>query len=114
MGVDRFPRGVTKSRARELRQRTTPEEQLLWRRLRNRQLGAVFRRQQPLGFYFADFACFEHKLIIELDGSQHADSAYDAVRDADLQARGFRILRFWNNEVRDNLNGVLEQIAEAL
>lgn len=114
MGVDRFPRGVTKSRARELRRASTPEERLLWSRLRNRQLGAVFRRQQPLGFYFADFVCLEHKLVIELDGSQHAGSEYDAVRDAALQARGFRVLRFWNNEVRGNLNGVLERIAEAL
>ncbi|WP_322618619.1 endonuclease domain-containing protein [Deinococcus terrestris] len=105
---------MTKSRARELRRRSTPEERLLWSRLRNRQLGAVFRRQQPLGFYFADFACLEHKLIVELDGSQHTNSAYDAVRDADLRARGFRVLRFWNNEVRDNLDGVLERIAGAL
>ncbi|GAA5512843.1 uncharacterized protein HI_1162 [Deinococcus carri] len=92
----------------------TPEEQLLWGRLRANQLGVAFRKQQALGFYFADFVCLERKLVIELDGSQHAESEYDAVRDAELTARGFRVLRFWNNEVRNNLPGVLERIAEAL
>ncbi len=92
----------------------TPEERLLWGRLRNGQLGVAFRKQQPLGFYFADFVCFERHLVLELDGSHHAGSEYDAVRDTELTARGFRVLRFWNNEVRENLEGVLERIAEAL
>ncbi|GBF06327.1 protein of unknown function DUF559 [Deinococcus aerius] len=92
----------------------TSEEQLLWSRLRAGQLGVAFRKQQPLGFYLADFVCFEKKLVIELDGGHHAGSEYDIVRDAELTARSFRVLRFWNNEVRDNLDGVLARIAEAL
>jgi very-short-patch-repair endonuclease len=91
----------------------TPEEQRLWGCLKRNQLGAAFRKQQALGFYFADFVCLEHKLVIELDGSQHSGSEYDAVRDAELTARGFRVLRFWNNEIRSNLPGVLERINQA-
>ncbi len=92
----------------------TSEERLLWGRLRSGQLGVAFRKQQALGFYFADFVCLERQLVIELDGSQHAGSPYDAVRDAELQARGFTVLRFWNFEVRNNLDDVLKRIAEAL
>lgn len=82
--------------------------------MRAGQLDAAFRKQQALGFYFADFVCFEKKLVIELDGGHHAGSEYDAVRDAELSARGFTVLRFWNSEVRDNLDGVLARIVEAL
>ncbi|MDL2344500.1 endonuclease domain-containing protein [Deinococcus sp. MIMF12] len=113
--MDRFPRQEGTKRARALRQRSTPQEELLWRHLRaGRMLGVKFKRQQPLGFYIADFVALERKLIVEVDGSQHAGSNYDTVRDAELTARGFRILRFWNNEVTDNLEGVLERIAGAL
>lgn len=114
MDMERFSRDEQNRRARELRRNMTPEEVLLWNRLRAGQLGVAFRKQQPLGFYFADFVCFEKKLVIELDGSQHAGSEYDAVRDAELTARGFRVLRFWNNEIRDNIEGVLERIKEAV
>ncbi|WP_442877197.1 endonuclease domain-containing protein [Deinococcus sp. YIM 134068] len=100
-------------KARDLRGRQTPEEQMLWRALRNRFLTLKFRRQQPIGPYIADFVCYEAHLVIELDGSQHAEEAaraYDAVRTEFLEAGGFKVLRFWNNEVRFNLEGVLEVI----
>lgn len=88
---------------------------MLWQHLRaGRLLGVKFKRQQPLGFYIADFVALERGLVIELDGSHHAGSEDDAVRDAELRARGFTVLRFWNNEVTDNLDGVLARIAEAL
>ncbi len=88
---------------------------LLWMYLRRRQLnGAHFRKQCPIGPYIADFACLEAKLIIELDGSQHADSATDAVRDAWFTAHGYRVLRFWNNDVLQNTDGVFLTITEAL
>lgn len=92
----------------------TPEEHALWARLKQNQLGCAFRRQQPLGFYIADFICFEKSLVIEVDGVQHLNNPNDAVRDEYLQARGFRVLRFWNAEVRDDLESVLGRIVEAL
>ncbi len=104
-------------KARELRRNQTPEEQVLWRALRNRFLNVKFRRQWPIGGYIVDFVCFEAKLIVELDGSQHAEEAaraYDAVRTEFLEAAGFTVIRFWNNEVRENLDGVLETIQRNL
>jgi very-short-patch-repair endonuclease len=87
-------------RAREMRRDPTDAEKRLWRLLRDRRLGQIkFRRQEQLGRYVVDFVCFEQKLIIELDGGQHAESAYDAQRDAWLASCGFTVLRFWNNEV---------------
>ncbi|PNY80725.1 endonuclease domain-containing protein [Deinococcus koreensis] len=108
-------RAVTRAtvRARELRRTQTPEEQMLWRVLRNRFQHVKFRRQWPVGGYIVDFVCFEAQLIIELDGSQHAEEsgrAYDAVRTEFLQAGGFKVLRFWNNETRTNLEGVVQAI----
>lgn len=67
-----------------------------------------------MGFYFADFVCFEHQLVIELDGAYHEGSEYDLVRDEYLCARGFRVLRFWNHQVRDDLPSVLSSIRQAL
>ncbi|WP_342586164.1 endonuclease domain-containing protein [Mesorhizobium hungaricum] len=79
--------------------------------LRNRQLnGLKFKRQVPLDGYILDFACFEARLIIEVDGSQHADSQGDVARDRHFEMRGFRILRFWNEEVERNLDAVCEAI----
>ena len=89
----------------------------MWTALRTGQTGVKWKRQQPLGFYIADFVCFERGLILELDGSQHAEEAgraYDAVRTEYLEGRSFRVLRFWNSEVRGNLAGVLEMILGAL
>ncbi|QJB68271.1 endonuclease domain-containing protein [Parasphingorhabdus halotolerans] len=101
--------------ARSLRREMTSQERMLWNRLRNRQLGGFkFRNQQPIGPFVGDFVCQDEKLIIEADGSQHAGSAYDQKRDARLKSRGYSILRFWNNEIDKNLQGVLEAILEAL
>ncbi|WP_343757932.1 endonuclease domain-containing protein [Deinococcus depolymerans] len=100
--------------ARMLRRRMTPEEILLWQHLRRKQLGVTFRRQEPMGRYVADFVCYERTLVIELDGSQHLNSDTDRERDADMLDHGFQTLRFWNNEVRSNLPGVLERIQQVL
>jgi very-short-patch-repair endonuclease len=101
--------------ARRLRKNSTIAEAKLWRRLRARELnGFKFVRQEPVGRYVADFICREHKLIIEVDGGQHADSKRDIVRDAWLREHHYRVLRFWNNDVIGNLEGVLEAILEAV
>jgi dTMP kinase len=100
--------------ARTMRQQPTPPERQLWRALQSKSLaGLKFRRQAPIGRYIVDFCCHEAKLIIELDGVTHIDPAADAARDAWLQGRGFQILRFWNNEIMANLEGVLQTILAA-
>ena len=106
----------TLQKAQALRQNRTNAEGLLWHYLRNKQLaGHKFRRQQPIGPYIADFACLSEKLLIELDGGQHAErTASDARRDGFLQEKGYRVLRFWNHEVFENCFGVLESIYAAL
>lgn len=73
-----------------------------------------FRRQVPIDDFIVDFVCFEQKLIIEIDGGQHLDNKIDVMRDAKLKALGFRVLRFWNNEVNNNFNGVMEVILQQL
>ncbi|MCP5371393.1 MAG: endonuclease domain-containing protein [Hyphomicrobiales bacterium] len=102
------------SRARALRRRSTEAEKRLWHRLRDRQLhGLKFRRQVPVGTYVVDFLCYENRVVVELDGGQHGDESTrrrDAVRTSFLQERGFRVLRFWNNDVLENLEGVLQAI----
>jgi very-short-patch-repair endonuclease len=102
--------------ARELRRTMTEAERHLWRYLRHRQLDECrFRRQAPIGPYIVDFVCFERRLIVELDGGQHAvqiDS--DALRTEWLNSRGFRVLRFWNNLVFEDREAVLEAIWNAL
>ena len=87
-------------RARELRNNTTDAERVLWRALRGRQLdGFRFRRQVPIGSYIADFVCPQAKLVVELDGGQHAEQTqYDAMRTAALQSLGYRVLRYWNDD----------------
>src|SRR5690606_27853089 len=90
----------------------TPSEKKLWSALRDRRFAAYkFRRQVPVGPYVADFICFEARLIVELDGSQHAQSAHDATRDAWLANQDFLVKRFWNDEVVRNLDSVLDTIA---
>lgn len=98
--------------AKNLRRRQTDAENLIWRHLRAKQLeGCKFRRQEPIGNYIVDFVCFEKKIIIEVDGGQHAiESREDKERDSLLKNDGFLILRFWNNEVLQNIEGVLEVI----
>ena len=102
--------------ARGLRRRQTDAERRLWFRLRDRRLlGVKFSRQVPIGLYVVDFCCRERKLIIELDGGQHADmAARDAGRTEYLARLRYRVLRFWNNEVLGNTEGVLETIAREL
>lgn len=102
--------------ARSLRREMTDAERLLWRYLRRRQMaGCRFRSQHPVGSYVADFICLEARLIIELDGGQHAGhQRHDQQRTDWLQGQGYRVARFWNNEVLANIDGVMERIACAL
>ena len=107
-------RGLT-GVARKLRKDSTDTEQRLWGHLRNRQIeGFKFRRQQPVGRYVVDFVNLERKVIIELDGGQHNLVPGDKVRDKWLRAEGYKVLRFWNNQIFDHLEGVLETIRNAL
>ena len=110
------PPRVLRDRARDLRANETDAERILWTRLRGRQLeGAKFRRQQPIGPFVADFCCMERGLVIEIDGGQHAtDTAADEQRTALLAAEGYRVLRFWNNDVMKDINAVLQVIQQAL
>lgn len=95
--------------ARRLRRKSTEAERLLWSRIRSRQLGVKFVRQFPLGPYIADFACRTAHVVIDLDGGQH-EAAIDAPRTVVIEAYGYRVIRFWNNDVLENLEGVLERI----
>ena len=101
--------------ARTLRRDMTDVERKLWSGLRGEQLGVKFRRQHPLGNYIADFACLEPKLVVELDGSQHADNAaYDLARDAFFKAQGFTVMRFPSNAPFQNFDGVMSTILHQL
>ena len=101
--------------AKQLRRNMTDAELLLWRYLRgHRLLGAKFKRQQPLGNYIVDFVCFEAKVVVEVDGGQHLDSEQDQQRDIWLRSHGFKVLRFWNNEVLEQVEAVLERIFQVL
>jgi very-short-patch-repair endonuclease len=103
----------TVHRAKQLRRESTDAEQRLWRGLREAFPEAKFRRQSPVGPYIADFLSFRHKLIVEVDGGQHSPDV-DARRTAFLKREGYRVLRFWNNEVLENTDGVLQAIGLAL
>jgi very-short-patch-repair endonuclease len=107
-----------RKKARQLRANATDPEVRLWRHLRRSPLlGSHFRRQVPIGPYVADFACMAARLIIEVDGSQHGDAALkarDDVRTRWLEREGYRVLRFWNNELSENIKGVLEAIHAAV
>ena len=109
---------LARDRARELRQRQTPAELALWVILRERRLeGLKFRRQYPIGIFIVDFCCRERKLIVELDGDVHdtnTQQAWDENRDAYLQQRGFKVLRFRNEMVFDEPDRVLQQLVETL
>lgn len=101
--------------ARKLRNAPTEAEKRLWPHLRTRRFeGAKFTRQFPIGDFIADFACRSLRLAIELDGGQHADSLTDANRTRVIEAHGYRVIRFWNNEVLGNIEGVLTMIAEEI
>jgi very-short-patch-repair endonuclease len=97
--------------ARRLRANQTDAETVLWNRIRNRQVdGHKFVRQVPILGYICDFVCRERRLIVEVDGGQHNESAADVIRDRRLTEDGYRVLRFWNNDVLGNIEGVLTAI----
>jgi very-short-patch-repair endonuclease len=105
----------TLASAKRLRREMTDAERKLWGALRSSKLeGAKFRRQQPIGPFVADFVCQRHRLIVEADGGQHVASNTDDRRTAFLESKGYRVLRFWNNEIMSNLDGVADVIAAAL
>lgn len=101
-------------KARKLRNNLTDSEKFLWYILRANNLGFKFRHQALIGKYIVDFVCYEKNLIIEIDGGQHAGSQSDKARDEWLRSQGFEVLRFWNNEVLENREGVLSKISEHL
>ena len=102
--------------AKSLRKRSTEAEKIVWQKIRAGQLnGFKFKRQQPIGPYIVDYVCFEKNLIIEIDGGQHAvEKDKDIKRDTWLQSEGFVVTRFWNNEIFENLEGVLETIIKKI
>jgi len=108
-------KSMLRQRAKNLRKQSTETERHLWYNLRANRLGVKFKRQVLIGTYIVDFVCLQKQLIIELDGSQHFDNQkYDMERTAWLNARGFKVLRFWNNEVLQQTTSVIEIIMQAL
>ena len=101
--------------AKTLRKKSTDAENVLWKQLRRKQLeGLKFRRQQPIDNYVVDFVCFKKRIVIEVDGGQHSiERDKDSERDNYLVINGFKVLRFWNNEVLQNIEGVLEMIRKS-
>jgi very-short-patch-repair endonuclease len=98
----------TKHNAIQLRKKLTPAERKLWARVRNDQLGVTFRRQHAIGNFIPDFVCIEKKLILELDGSQHLEQVeYDSERTKYFETLGYKVIRFWNNDVMKNIDSVL-------
>jgi very-short-patch-repair endonuclease len=111
----RGPKTSKTIRSRKLRSDQTDAERKLWWRLRNRQIaGCKFVRQEPVGPYICDFICREERLVVEVDGGQHAESATDKQRDQWLVSHNYRVMRFWNNDVLKNIDGVLEAIHSAV
>ena len=109
----RLPENI--GRARQLRQGDNMAEALLWNELKAKRLGGYkFVRQVPIGPYFADFACRSGRLVVELDGSQHADSEYDRRRDAFMRAQGYSVIRFWSSDALKNLESVCMTILAVL
>ena len=103
------------NKAGKLRKDPTPAERKLWSRIRNDQLGVTFRRQHAVGNYIPDFVCIQKKLILELDGSQHLEQEeYDEERTQFLKTEGYRVIRFWNNDVMKNMDIVVQVIWDAL
>ena len=105
-------------RAKELRKNSTPQEKKLWDIIKNRQIsGYRFVRQYPIGNYIVDFACRKKKLVIELDGGQHNETEniiYDKKRTDYLEANGYKVIRFWNNDIDNNIEGVYEYLLNIL
>ena len=118
-----YPRGangrtsaIPLERSRQLRVRQTVHETILWAYLRSGRLGGLkFRRQFPICRFIVDFCCFEKRIIVELDGRQHDEKEHaekDRIRDETLRAKGYKILRVWNSEINNNLEGVAERIIQ--
>lgn len=102
-------------KAGQLRKEPTPAEVKLWSRIRNDQLGVTFRRQHAIGNYIPDFCSPKAKLIIELDGSQHLEQEeYDEERTKNMNSLGYKVIRFWNNEVTNHMDGVILAIVHAM
>ena len=115
--MSKTPRTNSKTmrRAANLRKNMTPAERKLWAYLERSQLGVRFRRQHAIGDFIVDFCCVKKKIIIELDGSQHLDlQEYDEDRSKYLESRGYRVIRFWNNDVMNDINGVILAITYAV
>ncbi|MBK8631082.1 MAG: DUF559 domain-containing protein [Sphingomonadales bacterium] len=107
----------TVARSRRLRREMTRQERSFWRAIREAFPEVHFRKQVPLGSYHADFACHKARLVIELDGGQHARpeaEKHDEIRSRFLESQGYRVIRFWNNDVDNNLEGVLSVVAQEL
>ncbi len=101
----------TKHQAIKLRKASTPAETKLWSRIRNDQLGVTIRRQHAIGIYIPDFCSPEAKLIVELDGSHHVEQKeYDEQRMAYLKSQGYKVIRFWNHQVMNDMEGVIRAI----
>lgn len=99
--------------ARAMRADPTPAENRLWQMVRGRRLGGLkFKRQEPMGPYIVDFVCHDRRLIVEVDGGQHSQSQQDRIRDGYFDEAGYRVLRFWNDEVMQNADGVAGHILE--
>ena len=110
-GADKIRTGL----ARRLRRDSTNAELRLWNKLRSRSInGYKFVRQQPVGRFVVDFICRDRRLVVEIDGGQHAENKRDVVRDQWLYEHNYKVLRFWNHEVMSNMDGVLQTIADAL
>jgi very-short-patch-repair endonuclease len=106
---------MANERARQLRLLSTDAERRMWSALRNRRLLRYkFRRQHPIGQYVVDFVCTEHRLVVELDGGQHANNQADMRRTLWLKSQGWKVIRFWNNDVLANTGGVIETILRVL
>jgi very-short-patch-repair endonuclease len=106
---------VLRKRAKQMRREPTAAEHRLWQILRAKRLaGYKFKRQLPVDHYIADFACLQHRLIVEADGGQHNESESDRQRDNHLRNQGFRVLRFWNTEIFENEEGVLARILDVI
>lgn len=98
-----------------MRQSQTEAEKIIWHHLKaKRFLGFKFKRQHPIGPYFPDFVCLEHKLVIEIDGGQHSENKKDVVRTKFLEDEGYTVIRFWNNDVLGNIDGLLSSLSLTL
>jgi very-short-patch-repair endonuclease len=103
-----------KNLVKRLRRNMTEAEKKIWYAVRKKQLGVKFRGQQPIGKYIVDFACLELKLVVEVDGGEHFNSSTDRIRDQWLNNQGYKVLRFWNQEVSQNIDGVIQKIVSVV